>query len=71
MLALSLLVVPALTCQSVNADRGTSQRSVAPEVTEISYQHLEPLGGLGQTVRRLRLAPQDQDVIGLGVNSKC
>jgi hypothetical protein len=39
-----------------------------PDGSEISYQRLDPLGGLGNTVRRLRLSPQDQDTTGLNVS---
>lgn len=45
-----------------------SRVNVGPDGTEISYQRLDPLGGLGDTVRRLRLPPQAEDVTGLSAS---
>jgi len=52
-----------------DAAPASSSRTISgPDGAEVSYQRLDPLGGLGHTVRRLRLAPQDQDTIGLNAS---
>ena len=50
------------------APANNSRVTSGPDGSEISYQRLDPLGGLGHTVRRLRLSPQDQDTTGLNVS---
>ena len=50
------------------APTSDSRVNARPDGAEISYQRLDPLGGLGHTVRRLRLSPRDQETTGLSVS---